>query len=356
MTAPGVRRERPGTNVGQPWGRPLRGTLDEHVITSAVLAGNPLGDPAVRPLWVLTPPHVAPDQPTPVVYQIQGFTGHIDLWRYRMALRESAMERFDAALATEDHPPVRLAFVDCFTSLGGSQFVDSPAVGDYHTYLCDEVVAFVDEAYPTLADPAHRGIAGKSSGGYGAMITPMLRPDVFGGFASHAGDALFEACFAGDFRVAVRALREQYGGSYDAFWDDWRRRPAGSRPHDDVLHMTWAMAACWSADPDGTVHLPFDIDTGRIRDDAWQRWLAWDPVRMVPRHADALRSQRVIWLDAGTRDEYWLDLGATAVRDAMALVDVEPTHFELFDDTHGGIEYRYPMAVRHLAAHLQPQA
>jgi hypothetical protein len=75
---------------------------------------------------------------------------------------------------------------------------------------------------------------------------------------------------------------------------------------------------------------------------------------MVRRYADALRSQRAIWLDAGTRDEYWLDLGAAAVRDAMAEVDVEPTHFELFDDTHGGIEYRYPMAVRHLAERLQP--
>jgi S-formylglutathione hydrolase FrmB len=341
-------------NVNQPWGRPLQGTLAEHEISSDALAGNPLGDPATRPVWVLTPPHVAPDQPTPVIYQIQGFTGHIEMWRYRLALRESALERFDAALADPGHPPVRLAFVDCFTSLGGSQFVDSPAIGNYHTYLCEEVVAFVDAAYPTLADAAHRGIAGKSSGGYGAMITPMLRPDVFGALASHAGDSLFEACFAGDFRVVARALRDRYDGSYDAFWEDWRGRPAGSRPDDDTIHMTWVMAACWSADADGTVHLPFDIATGRIRDDVWQRWLEWDPVRMVRRYADALRGQRAIWLDAGTRDEYWLDLGATAMRDAMAQVGVESTHFELFDDTHGGIDYRYPLAVRHLAERLQP--
>jgi S-formylglutathione hydrolase FrmB len=276
------------------------------------------------------------------------------MWRYRQGLRQSALERFDAGLTEPDHPPVRLTLVDCFTSLGGSQFVDSPAVGDYHTYLCDEVVAFIDAAYPTLAAPEHRGIAGKSSGGYGAMITPMLRPDVFGALASHAGDSLFEACFAADFREVARVLRDDYDGSYDAFWDDWRGRPAGSKPHDDLVQMTWAMAACWSADSDGTVHLPFDTATGRIIDDVWQRWLAWDPVRMVPRHADALASQRAIWLDAGTRDEYWLDLGATAVRDAMADVGITPTHFELFDDTHGGIDYRYPLAVRHLAERLQP--
>ncbi|MBW3603935.1 MAG: enterochelin esterase [Actinobacteria bacterium] len=337
-----------------PWGRRLRGTLDEHEITSAALADNPLGDPATRPLWVLTPPHIAADQPTPTIYLIQGFTGHIAAWRYRANLRESALERFDAALAEPDHPPVRLVFVDCFTSLGGSQFVDSPAVGNYHTYLCDEVVGFVDERYPTLDDAAHRGIAGKSSGGYGAMITPMLRPDLFGALASHAGDSLFETCFASAFRDVVRALRDHHDGSWDAFWKDWRYRPHGSSPDDDAILMTWAMAACWSADADGTVHLPFDTATGRIIDDVWQRWLDWDPVRMVPRYADAVHSLRAIWLDAGTRDQYWLDLGTTAVRDALADIGVEPTHFELFDATHSGIEYRYPLAVRHLAERLQP--
>lgn len=341
-------------HLSEAWGRPLSGRLDEHVIDSPALAGNPLGDPSSRPLWVLTPPHVEPDQPTPVVYVIQGFTGKLEMWRYRLNLRQSALERYDAALADPDHPPVRLAFVDCFTSLGGSQFVDSPAVGDYHTYLCEDVVAFVDATHPTLAAPAHRAIAGKSSGGYGAMITPMLRPDVFGALASHAGDSLFEACFAADFRVCARALRDRYDGSWETYWADLRQRPHGSRPDDDMLHTTWVMAACWSADPDGTVHLPFDVATGRIVDEVWQRWLDWDPVRMVARHADALRGLRAIWLDAGTRDEFWLDLGTTAVRDAMRAVGVEPTHFELFDAGHGGIEYRYPLAIRHLAERLQP--
>lgn len=336
-----------------PWGGPLRGRLDEHVITSDVLADNPLGDPTARPLWVLTPPHVEPDEATPTIYVIQGFTGRVEGWRSRPPLRPSALERFDEAMADDGHPPVRLAFVDCHTSLGGSQFVDSPAVGDYHTYLCDEVVDFVDAHHATLPHAANRGIAGKSSGGYGALITPMLRPDVFGALASHAGDSLFETCFAGEFRSVARALRDDHEGSWEHFWSDWNARPHGSRPNDDMLVMTWAMAACWSADPDGTVHLPFDAN-GRLVDDVWARWLEWDPVRMVAGHADALRGLRAIWLDAGTRDQFWLDLGTTAVRDELVDIGVEPTHFELFDATHSGIEYRYPLAIRHLAERLQP--
>ena len=96
---------------------------------------------------------------------------------------------------------------------------------------------WVDERYRTLAGREHRGIAGKSSGGYGAMVTPMLRPDLFGGLATHAGDALFEACYQPEFRDAARALRDDYDGSYEKFWEDFRSRPAFSKDSDcDLLN------------------------------------------------------------------------------------------------------------------------
>ena len=56
-------------------------------------------------------------------------------------------------------------------------------------YLCDEIVPFVDARYDSSG---FRGVAGKSSGGQGAAVTLMLRPDLFHGFASHAGGGLFE--------------------------------------------------------------------------------------------------------------------------------------------------------------------
>ena len=213
--------------------------------------------------------------------------------------------------------------MDCWTSLGGSQFLDSPGTGRYHTYLCDEVVPWVDERYRTLAAPGHRGISGKSSGGYGAMVTPMLRPDVFGGLATHAGDALFETCYLPEFRQAARALRDEYEGSFDRFWDDFRSRPAFSKESDHVLLNQWCMAACYSTDDDGTVRLPFDPATGELIPEVWQRWLGWDPVRMAPRYADALRSLRAIYIDAGKKDEFYLDLGAEAFRRALAEIGVQ---------------------------------
>ena len=136
---------------------------------------------------------------------------------------------------------------------------------------------------PIAASPASRA----------AATAPWSRrcsgPDLFGGLATHAGDALFEACYQPEFPEAARALRDHYGGSFDAFWTDFRSRPGRSRPGDPALVNEWAMAACYSTDADGTVRLPFDVATGRLIPEVWERWLAWDPVRMAAGHADALR-------------------------------------------------------------------
>jgi S-formylglutathione hydrolase FrmB len=335
---------------------PSAGRFDEHVFDSRVLRDNPLGDPHERPLWVYVPPGYddEPDRRYPSIYVIQGLTGQLDMWRNRSPFRRNFPELAGDVFAAGDTPPCILVWVDAFTAYGGSQFVDSPATGKYHTYICDEIVPWVDENYRTLAAADHRGISGKSSGGYGAMITPMLRPDLWGGLATHAGDALFECCYQRDFPACARTLRDEYDGSFERFLDDFRGRLAFTKDGDDVLLNAYAMAACYSADEDGTVRLPFDIDTSQLIPEVWERWLAWDPVRMVPGHADALRGMRAIYVDAGKRDEWYLDLGAEAFRRALADIGVTDIFFELFDAKHGSIEYRYPISLRYLAERLSP--
>jgi hypothetical protein len=338
----------------EPWSVELVGRFEEHVFESAVLRGNPLGDPHMRPLWVYLPPGYADsgERRYPTLYMIQGLTGQLDMWRNRAAFRKSVPELVDELFATGEAPPCIVVWVDCWTRIGGSQFLDSPGTGRYHTHLCDEIVPFVDAGYRTLAAAAHRGILGKSSGGYGAMVTPMLRPDLFGGLATHAGDALFELCYQPGFADSVRALRDHYQGSFAEFWRDFRGRPAFSKTGDDTLLNTWCMAACYSTDADGSVRLPFDPATGALVREIWDRWLAWDPVRMVEQRAQALRSMKAIYIDAGKRDEYHLDLGAEAFRRELDAIGVGDYFFELFDGTHRAIEYRYPIALKYLAERL----
>jgi hypothetical protein len=337
-----------------PWSTRLAGRIDETVIDSPVLRGNPLGDPHERPLWVYLPPGYDEASTTryPTVYVIQGYTGHVAMWGNRTPFRQPFPETADARFAAGT-PPCILVYVDAWTAYGGSQYVDSAGTGDYHTYLCDDVVPFVDGRYRTLAQRESRAIAGKSSGGYGAMITPMLRPDLFGALASHAGDALHELCYIPEFGPAVRALRG-YDGDPARWWADFQSRTAFTRPEDELLLGLYGVAACYSPGADGTPVLPFDPRTGALRPEVWQRWLDADPVRMAPRHADALASLVAVWLDAGTADEYCLDLGALAFRDALLAAGLpeDRVHCELFEGRHGGIDHRYPLALDWLAHRL----
>jgi S-formylglutathione hydrolase FrmB len=336
-----------------PWEADLAGRLDHHVFDSALLRGNPLGDPHERPLWVYVPPGYD-DTPSayPAVYVLQGFTGHLSMWANRTPFRQPFTEVADSLFAGGT-PGCILVYVDAWTAFGGSQFVDSPGTGPYHSYLCDEIVPWVDEHYRTIADRDSRAIAGKSSGGFGAMITPMLRPDLFGALATHAGDTLYELSYIKDLGEAARALRG-YDLDITRWWADFQSRTAFTKPGDHTLLEVLGMSACYSARDDGTPELPFEPSTGVLRPEQWQRWLDWDPVRMVARHADAVQSLRAVWIDAGTSDEWFLDLGATAFRDELvkAGLPADRIHFELFDAGHGGIDYRYPLSLAWLAERL----
>jgi hypothetical protein len=322
----------------------------DHTLVSDALRGNPLGDPHERTLWVW-----APEDPTrryPSVYVIQGMAGMVGAWFNIEPWNPSYAARIEAMA-----PAAVVVLVDAFTAVGGTQYLDSSGIGNYHTYLCEEIVPFVDAHYPTLPEAAHRGIQGKSSGGYGAMITPFLRPDLFGGLATHAGDALFEVCYARDFAPAARALRELYDGSFDAFWADFRSgRPVLGAPHDELLVNTYAMAAAYSAHEDGTVELPFDIATGERIPEVWERWLAWDPVlrARTPEGAAVLRDLRAVWIDSGRRDEYHLELGATAFHREVLAAGTPPerVRLELFDGTHRNLTWRYPLSLAFLVEGL----
>jgi Putative esterase len=341
---------------GEPWARPLAGALDELVVESELLAGNPLGDPSRRPLYVYRSPGVVRGSAAsvPSVYVIQGFTRQVDMWLSRSAFEPTMIERVDRMFGAGDCPDAIVVFVDAWTSRGGSQYLNSSSTGRYLDYLCEEVVSFVDARYPTRADRDHRGLAGKSSGGYGAMVVPMLRPDVFGALASHAGDALFECCYQRAFPDVARSLRDNFEGSYAVLFEriaetdhfDWSR-------FGTPFEM-YGYGCAYSPDLSrpGEALLPFEIATGRLVQDVWELWLECDPVRMAPRHADALRSMHRIYLDAGKSDEYFLDLGAEAFARELARLGVEHT-LELFEGRHGGIDYRYPGAIRELVMGLQ---
>lgn len=340
---------------GPPWDRPLRGRFERLTVESGILADNPLGDPSRRPLYVYVPPEIDSGGTFASIYVIQGFTGQLDMWLNRSAFEPTVVERVDELFSSGSCPPAIVVFVDAWTSYGGSQFINSTSTGRYMDYLCDEVVPFIDGRYPTAASREHRGLTGKSSGGYGAMVVPMLRPDVFGALASHAGDALFEACYLPDFPKTARILRDHFEGSWETFFERFRKAETMEFERHGVPLEVYGYAACYSPDEEnpGKALLPFETETGRLVEEVWERWLEWDPVRMAPRYGEELTSMRTIYLDAGKSDEWYLDLGARAFARELEKLGIEHT-LELFDGGHMGIQYRYPRAIAALARVLDP--
>ena len=283
-----------------------------------------------RPLFVWAP--VEGSRAYPTVYVLHAHMRSARWWFNVEPFVPSYPEVIDALA-----PEAIVVLVDGWTDAGGGQWI-----GEHAEYLRADVVPFVDDAYPTSG---LRGLQGKSSGGYGALVNAFERPDLFHAVAAHAPDALFEVTLAHAFPVAAQELRERFAGSLDGFWASF----AGLESHGDALLVELTAAA--RAFGDGT--LPFDAD-GRVLP-VFERWLEHDPVRLAADHDEAVRSWRGVWLDAGQRDEYFLDLGASALRDALLAAGLpeDRLHFELVDGGHRGMSHRYPLSLAWLVERLQ---
>ena len=321
---------------------------------SQVLADNPWGDPAERRFPVYLPPGYDPDGPAYLsLWDLAAFTnagpGHV-AWRSH---GESLPQRLDRLIADGALPPVIVPMPDAYTSLGGNQYLNSPAVGRYADYLHDELLPFVDGAFNTCPHRAARGVFGKSSGGYGALVSAMLRPDCWAAVASHAGDVGFDRVYLPDFAVAARQLAH-FDFDQHAFIEDfWRQH----RPRGEAFMAMMVLALAATYDPPEApespprLQLPFDTRTLRLDDERWRRWLRWDPLNLVGEHRDALQSLAALWIDVGRSDQYRIQFGTRELHDRLERLDVRH-HFEEFKGTHSGIDWRLDHSLPHLARAL----
>jgi len=321
-------------------------------LCSEVLKGNPLADPHERDVWVYTPPGHDPEQPLPALLALAGFTGHGPMLFNTDPLGDSLGARVDRLIEKGSCPPVIIVAPDCFTRVGGNQYIDSSATGPYATHLVSELVPFVEERFAI----SRWGVFGKSSGGYGAIVLAMLNPELFEAFACHSGDANFELCYLPDACEALDQFRGAGGPTkwLDSYWSSLQRR----RPAQGKALNFLAMSAHYSPDPSSPhlgIEFPFDLDSGQFLPEVWARWQAWDPVRMAPGKREALRRSRLAFIDCGSKDEFGLQWGARALAAELGKLGVKLV-YEEFDDGHMNIQYRFERSVPLLARALRDAA
>jgi enterochelin esterase family protein len=314
-------------------------------LESPSLHGNPCGDPWVREVAVIVPraAAAAPGRRFPTVLVLTGYSSSGPMLLNRRAWVPNFPEQLDRLRDRGAIGDLIAVLPDAMTMYGGSQYLNSEATGRYRDLLTEDLLPWVESRFPALPGGRHRAVAGKSSGGYGALTLGMARPDLFAAVACHSGDMYFEYCYRNDFPRLLAQLERN--GSLEKFVEAFLAAP--KKTSDQVLAMNIvAMAAAYSPDPARPLRLALPVDprTGEIDPRTWSRWLEQDPVHLVERSAEALRSLRLLYLDCGSRDQFHLQYGLRVLRQRLERLRV-PHVAEEFDDDHTDTGYRYEVSL-----------
>ncbi|MBN9413208.1 MAG: hypothetical protein J0H12_04715 [Candidatus Paracaedimonas acanthamoebae] len=314
-----------------------QGHLELIEIYSESLENNLLGDSATRQCPVYLPPDYHPEKSYPLIIELAAF-GNSGLGRIGwQGFKESMPERLDRLIA-EGMPPIIVAFPDCFTSLGGNQYINSSALGNYEDFLKGDLLSALEANFP-CGGIGRRGLIGKSSGGYGALVNGMRHASTWSAIACHSGDMGFEWVYLPEIPKALMTL-ENYGGSYENFLRTVQTSPK-LKGNDFTTLMILAMAASYDPNPNEYcgIQLPVTSTTADLIPEQWQNWLQWDPLEMVPHYLTNLKSLKFIFIDCGIYDQYYLHFGARRLSSLLNNYQV-PHIFEEFPDNHSGLDYR----------------
>ncbi|MCY1023450.1 alpha/beta hydrolase [Pyxidicoccus sp. MSG2] len=313
-------------------------------LDSRALDGNLLGDSPTRELGVLLPPSYfsAPERRYPVVYLLHGLGARKDGHLGAVGVQRAAFRQMEEGAM----PELILVAVDGTTSLGGSYYARSPAIGDFETYVVREIVGAVDARYRTRAEATWRAIAGFSMGGHGAIKLAMKYPGVFSSVGTLSASplaidqrrALYRNALARQ-PVARNAgeLAELY--PFDGAW---------------TVASIYAKAAAFSSNPKRPplfLELPFQ--SGRDDDPVWKRWLEEDPLTLLTTRHAALGTLDTLYMDRGSKETL---LGAEAFDRALESFGI-PFRHQVFEGGHADdFQERHLRMLRFLAMRWTPGA
>ena len=325
------------------------GSVGRITVESEFLKNNMLGDPAMRVVDVYIPAG-HDGRGLPLLVDLVGFTGSGLSHTNWTGFRENLPERLDRLIGEQRMPPVVVAFPDCFTRLGGNQYINSASMGAWEDFLLHEMLPAIEQRFG-CGGTGRRGVFGKSSGGYGAITHALRHSDIWAAAACHSGDMGFEVCYLPDMPAVLRAL------AGDRELD--RALVAAARSSPQAFgrfrqgHQRIGDGGELRPDPTQFLgmRLPVTFDTCEVIDERWANWLRQDPVVAVETQADNLRRLKALYIDCGTNDQFNLLYGAR--RFVRRLNQLGVAHrYEEFPDNHTSVDYRMDESLPFLAQAL----
>ena len=326
-----------------------RGAIHRLNVESSVLKGNLLGDPSERLIDVYVPAG-SDGGGLPLLVDLVGFTAGGPAHSNWKNFGENLPERLDRMIAEGEMPLCVVALPDCFTKLGGNQYINSAGMGRWDDFLLQEAVPFAEQKFG-CGGAGRRGCFGKSSGGYGAMVQAMLHPDFWSAAASHSGDVGFELLFIPDFPKILRALAKTEN-SVQKWLEKFFAAP---KVKDEEVHILMDLAMAATYDPDLNaymgVRLPVTIDTCEIIPERWANYVKWDPLTLVEKHGEGLKKLKALYIDCGDIDQYNLVYGSRRMHKRLTEMGVAHV-YEEFPDDHTAVDYRMDVSLPILAKAL----
>ncbi|MGE0389586.1 MAG: alpha/beta hydrolase [Candidatus Nitrosocosmicus sp.] len=322
----------------------MKGKLEYRSFESNALEDNPLGDSPIRDIIIYTPENykISNSSGYPTIYLLPAFGNDNYSAVKHDPFSVSIFERLEKLISDKECGDMIIVIVNCFNRLGGSQYINSSAVGRYEDYVVDEIVPFIDRNY----NVSKRAVLGKSSGGYGALSMGMHHPQIFSAIGAHSFDSGFEYCYLPDFATAIKTLKkyQNFHDWLDEFWN----LDSGRTKDDFTTLNILSMAAHYSPNAENNklkIDLPFDMTTGIFKEDVWSRWKQFDPINMISNFAEQLRKMDLIYLDCGIFDEFNLQIGTKIVSEKCKSLDIRH-EYEEYGGGHFNTGYRYDISMQ----------
>ena len=279
-------------------------SLDIIDIPGKLLFGNPAGDPPTRRVALFSPAETT--GAIPLVLYLPGWGGSSEDSIARGT--NDWLAQTVVRLAAAGHP-VRIAAVDARSRYGGSQYLDSTALGNYAQYLVDEVMPIIEKRHPLPPDTKWI-VAGHSSGGFGALRLGMGRGATIGAVVALSPDSDLDVTHIGFSKDA--GVRSITPADLEAAMS-----PTPKMPRNGTAQMMLGLSANYApAGKLGRFEWIYDAE-GKWRADIWQRWLDQDPLTLVRKKADAFSPSQRIYLDGAEHDEFGANIGARKIHDVL---------------------------------------
>lgn len=319
------------------------GRVEQVTVHATALEGNLNGDSPDRAVFIYLPPgyDANPGKRYPVVYLLHGYGLRAERWMTLFnieAALNTVMTGAGGGVGTGERSREMIVVnPDCYSFFDGCFYSSSAANGDWERFIAEELVAYVDTHYRTLARRESRGLAGHSMGGYGTLRIGMKRPDVFSALYPLAAAAMFETGEPSEGLTAAQALTT-------------REAVAALRyPSKGTL----ARAAAWSANPQNPpLYVDLPVVDGQERPEIQAKWLANSILPLLGQYTHNLRRYTAIQFDVGTEDG--LITQNEALDKAMTEAGIPHTFVTYEGDHNNRIAERIETAVMpFFSTHLQ---